>query len=99
MDSSGFFMNEVKSELNKFCTDNEDTKMKLEMRCHHGVKKCNFFEWRDDHVDQDLRGSSCIEAAMGMEGEIDCIDSEMVEAIQNSCDNESKQLENAINNE
>ncbi|KAK4371522.1 hypothetical protein RND71_010997 [Anisodus tanguticus] len=38
MDSSGFFMKEVKSELNKLCIDNEDPKMKL--------------EWKDNHIDQ-----------------------------------------------
>ncbi|KAJ8574042.1 hypothetical protein K7X08_010553 [Anisodus acutangulus] len=86
MDSSGLVMKEVKSVLNKLCTDNEDPKMKLEKNLL-------------------LKESSCIEATIGMERDFGCIDSEIVEVIENSClnekaiDNEMKQLEKAINNE
>ncbi|XP_059318731.1 uncharacterized protein LOC132069392 [Lycium ferocissimum] len=72
MDSSEF-----KSELNNLCTENDDPKMKRQVRCQHGVllkmqiswsrnnpgrrfwtcpfygdKKCKFFEWRDDPIDE-----------------------------------------------
>ncbi|XP_059306971.1 uncharacterized protein LOC132058508 [Lycium ferocissimum] len=70
-------MKEFKSELNNLCTQNDDPKMKRQVRCQHGVllkmqiswspnnpgrrfwtcpfygaKKCKFFEWRDDPIDE-----------------------------------------------
>ncbi|MCD7470672.1 hypothetical protein HAX54_010690 [Datura stramonium] len=39
-------MEELSSELNRLCMDNEDPKLKVE------TKKYNFFRWRDGPVDQ-----------------------------------------------